>query len=210
MKKVTVLFIIILCATVAAIGQVRSPKLTVYRDFKPSTIRLTDGRAIRQSLTNIFLKNSSLLYMRGSVSMEANMDNIVSVKFDDREYFKIDTVLAYPVDSVGQDILYCATVMDLESYVNQLKNNQVITNLSLGGDQIATTTIDLSNDEDYKFPLINLYYFRYKGEIIKAHERHMLRKLPKDKRRILKTFCGMNDFSWTDETCLMKLLNALQ
>ena len=63
--------------------------------------------------------------MRGSVSMEANMDNIVSVKFDDREYFKIDTVLAYPVDTVGND----ASLLRYShrfgvGFNQQLKNNQ--------------------------------------------------------------------------------------
>ena len=65
-------------ATQSLCAQVRTTKLAVYKQFKPSTILLKDGRKLNQPLTNIFLKNSSLLYMNGRNSMEANMDNIVS------------------------------------------------------------------------------------------------------------------------------------
>jgi hypothetical protein len=145
---------------------VRTTKFSVYPDFKPAIIQLKDGRFIQQRLANIFLKNSSLLYMHGSQVMEANMDNIVSVKFDDRFYQKVDTLLAYVVDSVGNDVLYQATVIDLPAYTALLRNNQVITNLSLG-DMISTTTMDISTSEDFKFPLIDLFYFRFKGNLLK-------------------------------------------
>ena len=201
-------------------AQPRTTQLGVYKQFKPSVIQLKDGRQIKQPLTNIFLKNSSLLYMQGTNSMEANMDNIVSVKFDDRLYVKIDTLLAYEVDSVGHDALYCATVIDMEAYIQQLKNNQVITNLSLGdinmgglsslSDQISTSTIDLSNEDDYKFPLINIYYYRYNGQYVRTHERHLGRILSKEKKRIMRTFITMPDFRWTDKDSLLRLLKGLQ
>ena len=128
MKKV-VLFIIMIVAAQVISAQIRTPKLTVYKQFKPSVITLKDGRKLSQPLTNIFLKNSSLLYMNGTNSMEANMDNVVSVKFDDRLYVKIDTLLCFQVDTIGNDALYCATIIDMPAYVQQLKNNQVISNL---------------------------------------------------------------------------------
>lgn len=208
MKKIF-LFIIILSFALHAVGQVRTTKFSVYPDFKPAIIQLKDGRFIQQRLANIFLKNSSLLYMHGSQVMEANMDNIVSVKFDDRFYQKIDTLLAYVVDSVGNDVLYQATVIDLPAYTALLRNNQVITNLSLG-DMISTTTMDISTSEDFKFPLIDLFYFRFKGKLVKAHERNLSMLLNKDQKRIMRTFVTMNDFSWTKADSLLKLLKSLQ
>jgi hypothetical protein len=208
MKKIF-LFIIILSFALHAVGQVRTTKFSVYPDFKPAIIQLKDGRFIQQRLANIFLKNSSLLYMHGSQVMEANMDNIVSVKFDDRLYQKVDTLLAYVVDSVGNDVLYQATVIDLPAYTALLRNNQVITNLSLG-DMISTTTMDISTSEDFKFPLIDLFYFRFKGKLVKAHERNLSMLLNKDQKRIMRTFVTMNDFSWTKADSLLKLLKSLQ
>lgn len=208
MRKST-LFIIMMLVAQSLSAQIRTEKLTVYKQFKPSTIMLKDGRELKQPLTNIFLKNSSLLYMNGTNSMEANMDNIISVKFDDRQYIKIDTMLYYLVDTIGNDALYRATVMDMPAYYQQLRNNKVITNIDFG-DQIQTSHIDISTEDDYKFPLIDLFYYRYNGEFVRTHERNLGRILPKDKQRMLKTFVNLPDFSWTDEESLLKLLKALQ
>ena len=207
--KATALFIIMMMAAQSVCGQLKTTKLTVYKEFKPSVIQLTDGRTIKQSLTNIFLKNSHLLYIQGVNAMEANMSNVLSVKFDDRFYVKIDTLLAYQVDTVGNDALYCATVIDQVAYITQLKNNQVITNMSLG-DQISTATIDISAEDDYLFPLIDIFYYRYKGEFVRCHERNLGRILPKEKRRMFKTYINMPDFSWTDPNSLLKLLKGIQ
>lgn len=210
MKRISLIFIIIAAAVLTAAGQVTTTKLTVYKDFQPSYIQLKDGRIIKQNLTNIFLKNSSLLYMQGANAMEANMDNIVSVKFDDKLYMKIDTVLAYVVDSIGQDILYCATVIDMEAYQRQVKNNVWITNIGTGNGALTTSTMDINTDEDYKFPLIDLFYYRINGQFVKCHERNLQYILNKEKKRIVRTFVTMDDFSWTDKDSLMKLLKALQ
>ena len=207
--RTSTLFIIMMLVAQSLSAQIRTEKLTVYKQFKPSTIMLKDGRELKQPLTNIFLKNSSLLYMNGTNSMEANMDNIISVKFDDRQYIKIDTMLYYLVDTIGNDALYRATVMDMPAYYQQLRNNKVITNIDFG-DQIQTSHIDISTEDDYKFPLIDLFYYRYNGEFVRTHERNLGRILPKNKQRMLKTFVNLPDFSWTDEESLLKLLKALQ
>ena len=207
--RTSTLFIIMMLVAQSLSAQIRTEKLTVYKQFKPSTIILKDGRELKQPLTNIFLKNSSLLYMNGTNSMEANMDNIISVKFDDRQYIKIDTMLYYLVDTIGNDALYRATVMDMPAYYQQLRNNKVITNIDFG-DQIQTSHIDISTEDDYKFPLIDLFYYRYNGEFVRTHERNLGRILPKEKQRMLMTFVNLPDFSWTDEESLLKLLKALQ
>ena len=196
------------CQYSTLMAQERTTNLTVYKNFRPSIILLKDGRVLKQPLTNIFLKNSSLLYLHGTTSMQANMDNIVSVKFDDRLYNKIDTVLAYEVDSVGDKKLYKATIIDQIAYRQQLRNNQVITNLQMG-DQLSTTTMNLNGDEDYKFPLIDLFFYRINGKIVKVHERDLSRVLSKEQKRMMRTFLSMPDFSWTDEKSLMELLRKL-
>lgn len=205
------LFIITLFSIQSVFGQERTTKLTVYPEFKPSIIVLSDGRQITQQFTNIFLKNSSLLYMSGSVAKEANMANVLSVQFDDRFYVKIDSLLAYQVDSVGNDGLYCATIIDQEAYLQNLKNNQVMTNIDFHNfDQVSTTSVDLSNEGDYLFPLINIYYYRLGGKFVRCHDRSLSNVLNKEKKRMLRTFVHMDDFSWSDEKSLLNLLRKLQ
>lgn len=208
--KVSTLFIIMMCAVQSLFAQDKTYGLTVYESYKPAIITLTDGRTVNQPLANVFLKNSSLLYLSSAgATMEANMSNILSVKFDDRQYIKIDTLLAYQVDTVGHDALYCATVIDMVAYRQNLKNNQVFTDISLG-DQLSTTSVDLSNETDYMFPLINIYIYRLGGKFVRCHERTLGNMLGKEKKRIMRSYIALPDFSWTDDKSLLKLLKGLQ
>jgi hypothetical protein len=191
-------------------AQERTTMATLYRQFKPSVIYLTDGRKINQNLTNVFLKNSTLVYLKGTITMEANMNNIRRVEFDDRQYDVIEGQLCELVDSIGSDCVYRADYLDMEAYQAQLKNNINISNISIG-DQISTTTIDLNTEEDYKFPLVHKYYMIYRGETFPVHEREIWRRLPKDKdvKRMFKTIIGQPGFSWTNDESVSQLLRAI-
>ena len=210
MKKKTFLMLFMACLGLAGQAQ-RTTKLTVYPSFKPAIIQLVDGRTITQPLANVFLKNGSLLYMNLNNVMEANMKNVASVKFDDREYVKIDSLLTYVVDSVGSNKLYKATVIDVDAYNRLLRNNVNITNLdfTMSGDHLAYTTLDTTSEDDFLMPLINHFYYELDGKIVRVHERDIWRKLPKEKRRIYKTIVGKDDFSWTKVESLMELLKYI-
>lgn len=211
MKKV-LLFIITLCVALSASAQKKTITATVYKQFKPATIMLTTGQTVNQPLANVFLKNSSLLYMSGDNAMEANMKNVLTVEFDDRKYIKIDSLLVYMVDSVGSDALYKATVIDMVSYKSNLVNNRNITNIDLNTqlDQLSYDHIDLSNEDDYEFPLINIFYYRYNGQFVRVHERELAKVVPKNKQRMMKTCVGQDSFSWTKEASLLQLLRMIQ
>lgn len=191
-------------------AQERTTMATLYNEFKPSVIYLTNGRKLKQSLTNVFLKNSSLVYMSGTNTMEANMDNVQRVEFEDRAFVVVDKQLATVVDSVGENIIYRVDYLDLDAYNAQLRNNIQISNISLG-DQISTATVDLNTEDDFKFPLVHKYYMSYGGEIFHVHEREIWRRLPKDKdvRRMFKTIVGQPDFSWTDDASVVRLVKAI-
>ena len=179
-----------LCATAQ---EKRTTQATLYPQFKPSTIRLKDGRILKQPLTNVFLKNSSLVYLKGSYTMEANMDNIDAVVFDDRTFIAINKQLAYQVgESVGSNILYRIDIFDMKAYEAQLRNNVNISNLDLG-DIIGVSTIDMNNEEDYKFPVFRHFYFLFNGEFVKVHERDLSKKLTKEGR----TRAEQQMFQWT-------------
>ena len=205
------LFAVLAVANImTAAAEERITRATLYREFKPSVIYLTDGRKIKQNLTNVALKNSALLYPSGSYTMEANMGNIARVDFDDRQFVVVERQLATVVDSVQGNMVYRVDYLDMEAYRSRLRNNVNISNLSLG-DQISTTTVDLNNEEDHKFPLVHKYYMLYGGDLFRVHEREISRRLPKDKevKRMYKTIIGQPDFSWTSDESVSRLLRAI-
>jgi hypothetical protein len=182
---------------------------TLYREFRPSTITLKDGRTLKQSLTNVFLKNSSLLYLKGEYTMEANMENIVAVDFDDRSFVNLNGQLAFLIDSVGKNRLFCIELFDQETYERNLRNNVNISSVTFGGDQLSTSTVDLNNEDDYKLPVFRHYYYLLDGAFVKVHERELMRKISKEQRTMMKRIIGLPDFSWQSESSLLQLLKAI-
>ena len=209
MKRNILIVLLAIAGIVSSHAQQVTPALTVYKEFRPAKVMLADGKILNLSLANIFLKNSSLLYKSGLETKEANMNTVLRVDFKDRSYLRIDTLLAYQVDTVGHDVLYCAQMIDMDSYRQQIANNREITSLDLN-DMIGYTTVDLQNEQDIHFPIKNVFIFRINGNFVIAHERSLKRLLTKEKRRILASAIAMPGFSWNDEKSLMNLLKMIQ
>ena len=208
MKKRVYLLVVILLVILQGHAQT-TPAVTVYREFKPATIHLVDGRLLKVSLANIFLKNSSLLYKSGIETKEANLKTLTRVDFEDRSYFKIDSLLAYQVDTIGNDALYCAQKIDYEAWRQMVTNNSVLSSLDLG-DMIGYTYADLADEQDLHFPIMTLYYFKLDGKFVLAHERHLKRVLNKEKKRLMEAVMSDKEFSWTDEKSLIEMLRIIQ
>ena len=209
MKRNILIVLLAIAGIVSSHAQQVTPALTVYKEFRPAKVMLADGKILNLSLANIFLKNSSLLYKSGLETKEANMNTVLRVDFKDRSYLRIDTLLAYQVDTVNHDVLYCAQMIDMDSYRQQIANNREITSLDLN-DMIGYTTVDLQNEQDIHFPIKNVFIFRINGNFVVAHERSLKRLLTKEKRRILASAIAMPGFSWNDEKSLMDLLKMIQ
>ena len=206
--KQFVTLLLLLLTQLATQAQVRTTQATLYRSFKPSVITLKDGRKLNQNLTNVFLKNSSLLYLKGEYTMEANMDNILAVDFNDRSYVVIGNQLAWVLDTIQGNALLCIELFDKEGYERNLRNNVNISSLDLG-DQISMSTVDLNNEEDYKMPVFRHFYFRLDGKYVKVHERDLSRCLDKEQRTMMKRIVHLDDFSWQSEESLKLLLRTL-
>lgn len=185
----------------------KSRRTTVCPQFIPATITLESGKTVKERFANVFMKNGTLLYKRNGFNMQADMGRVKRVDFADRTYLKVDTMLAYVVDTVGNNKLLCSTVIDLNSYKTELLNNRQITNLELGS-HVNISTMDLSDTNEY--PLINIYYFDIAGKIIKVHERNVMRAIPKNKRREFTNIILSDGFSWTDKEWLMRLLEMIR
>ena len=195
--------------TVGCLAQKRTFQATMFNEFKPSVVTFKDGHQSRQPLTNVFLKNSALLFLQNDYTMEANMDNIVAVDFiNDRSFVVINKQLAYFVDSVGSNKLYCIELFDIDSYERNLKNNVNIQNIEFG-EQMSTTAVDLNVEDDFKLPVFRHYYFLYNGNYVHVHERDLGKVLSKENKTMMKRIIALPDFSWQDEKSLKKLLEAI-
>jgi len=209
MKRTVVLFVLAIVVVSQAIAQHVTPAVTVFREFKPARVYLSDGKKIQLPLANVFLKNSSLLYKRHEETMEANMKTIERVEFDDRTYYRIDTVLAYRIDTIGSDALYRADCIDFETFYKERANNVDFTNIRMG-EMIQFTTRDLLDEGDIHFPVISLYYYRLGGKYVLAHERNVSRLLSKEKKRMMRSALLNPNFSWTSEQDLMLMLKMIR
>ena len=201
-------------AALRVAAQEVTPQLTVFPEFRPATATMVDGKKMDIPMANIFLKNSSLLYISGELTKEANTKNLLRVDFKDRSYIRIDSVLAYQVDTVGKNALFCAKVLDLKAYKQLLINNSNITNLNMNDllsmNMLQYTTVDIGDTQDIHFPVIPLYYYRINDKFVLVHERHLKRFFDKENRRRMESVMNMPGFSWTNEEFLLKILEVIK
>lgn len=188
-------------------GDTRST--VAFSSFQPAIVTMANGKTITVRQANIFLKNGRLLFKRGTTNMEASMQDIVAVDFPGRHYVKVDTTLAYVVDTVGSAKLLCSTVIDMESYMAKLRNNHEVSNLQIG-DMVSVNTVELDPDDNKIFPVVSYYYYDLNGKIFRAEERTITRHISKSKRTMMERVMAMPDFSWGSTESLMKLLEAIQ
>lgn len=217
MKRFALVITILLLATLnmAAQEQPITSAITVYPDFRPATVILTSGRKTSIPLANIFLKNGALLYMSGDNIMEADMSTLLRVEFEDRNYIRIDSMLCYQVDTIGNDALFCVNVIDINAYKQSRANSANITNLDLtalteSSSTLSYNTIEATDKSELQFPVAPLYFYRLGDKFVRVHERHLKRALPKEKRQIMESVMNMPGFTWTDEKYLMMILKKIQ
>ncbi len=210
MKKCIFSLLIIFASLVAKSQEIPNQinRTTVFAEFKPAVITLTSGELLKQNYANIFLKNSSLLYKHGIFDMEADIEQIESVKFDDCLYVKVDTVLARVIDSVGNKKMLCASFIDVDAYRTRLLNEHQVTNFELG-EHVNVTSTDISANEPKVYPLNNVFYFELDGKTVKVQERKLDKLYKGDKKRLYKVIIQSADFSWENPVSLRKLLELL-
>lgn len=182
-----------------------SNRTTAYETYQPARVTLTTGKVIMQKQANVFLKNGRLLFKNGKHDMEADMRQIETVDFADRSYVRVDTILAFVVDTVAKNRILCTTTIDLEAFNKQKLNDRTISSLRLGDQQINAASLE-APDDDNQYPLVNNYYLEIDGEIVRCHERVLRRMLPKTKRSRLDFYLSQPDFNWSDKKCLRQVL----
>ena len=210
LSMVLVVAALLVCnpATTALAQDDNTSRVTAFNDFRPAQVSLTDGRTLKVPKANIFLKHSTLIYKSGNSVKEANMRTVKAVDFDDRHYVKIDTVLAFLVDTVEANAVYQQQVIDREAYEASFRNDRMITGIQFG-EQINLITLDPQRDSTAVYPVINTFYYKYNGKMVKVHDRELWRMLPKEKRRIMQSMMAEEGFSWTRCESVVRMLQAL-
>ena len=210
MKRILLSLLVVFWAVILyAQPQNSSQRITIYSKFKPAVITLINGQVITVPQANIFLKESRLIYRNiNQQIMEAKLSNIKTVDFDDRHYERIDTMLAWRVDTVGKNALYCVTKIDMVSLHNNIINSRDMTNIDLSNELLNITTLDIDRD-NMEYPLVNMFFYRYNGKIIPVHEREITRRITKKKLYDYKVVTSLATFSWTDIKSLLSLLKTI-
>ncbi len=177
--------------------------------YRPALVTLTTGKVVTAPQANVLLKGSVLVYRnpQGRI-MEANRKTIKSVDFEDRHYERIDTMLYWRVDTVGDNALYQATYIDMASLRQQILNGRDMTDVQVNSLMLSSTAITI-NEDDIDLPYTHVYYYRYRGKWLRVHERDIDHALPRSKREAYKVALSMPGFSWTDPHSLMDLLRSI-
>lgn len=182
---------------------------TKYTQNKKAVVTLTDGRQVTAPNSNIFMKDASLLYFQGNEAKSANMNIVACVEFDDKKYINIENQLAYFVDSIKGNSLYCVELIDLKAWKQNLINNRNFTHIDLSSERLETYADNFVEHEDKMFPVVKVYYFYLDGKFVLAHDRDLWVVLNKERHRLMKTAMSDPNFSWSDPASLMKLLKMI-
>lgn len=210
MKKIICMICLIAMSVMSAMAQIdggRSKSVTMFPNYVPATITLTSGGLNHQKQANIFLKNGSLIYMKGSTVMEANMDVIKSVKFGDRNFIKMNKELVEVIDSIGPNLLVLSRIINQEDLKHEMLNSSTITNINIG-DQLGVTRLD-ANADQLVYPVDETYYFIIGKKHIAARDREARVAAGRKRVDAFDSIVRSYGFSWKDKEYLMKILEVL-
>ncbi|MDO5446520.1 MAG: hypothetical protein Q4F34_01930 [Prevotellaceae bacterium] len=186
----------------------RSEKVTLFDAFVPAAIELNDGTENYQPLANIFLKNSTLIYKKGTTDMQANMAVVKGVSFGKRHFVNVNNQLAEVIDTCGHYTLVCVKLIDIDAFNGEWLNNSDITNISFS-ENIAVTRLD-PNEETLTYPLVNNYYYLVKGKSIPCHERSVRPLVAKKNRNYVDARMRAGIIDWSSVEDLKALMKQFE
>ena len=220
MRNIILLSLLIACSSLyAQIPSGRSKTVTMFNDFQPAIIKFKDGKESVHKQTNIFLKNSTLIYKKmptGEI-MEASMPVVAGLTIGERNFVNVKNQLAEVITTEGKASLVRVRTIDIETMKGEYLNNSTITNSSMLddlragraiGESMSTTRIDGADDEE-PYPLMDTYYYVAGNKVTLAHERAVKLVIKKDQRKDYQIAISM-DFNWARQEDLVKLLKFFQ
>lgn len=162
------------------------------------------------AMANIFLKDASLIYLKDSVPMKANLFNVVSVDFGDSVYRKTgDNMMGLVIASQGDAILTKVTMIDMHAVQKEKETgvNSKFLDLPEFNVFIDTNSDYAGADEIGSMPLADDYYFIVKGVTFPASEKIVKKHIRSEKRADFKELMKNRKWSWRDAKSLEVLLS---
>ena len=186
-RIVTTLLAMMMCMGLCA--QKKTLIATMYHKNQTAKVTLKSGKTVKAPNANVFL--------------------IDRVDFEQRSFINIENQLAYFVDSINGNSLYCVEIIDMDAFERTLKNNVNYTFIDLASDRLDTYTNDLNTEEDFVFPVVKHFYFKINDKMVDASLRDLNRVLDKQRYRLARVAASAPDFSWADAKCVKTVLEAI-
>lgn len=214
MKKI--LFILLALLPLAGINaqqqkiMKRSHIPYAFKDFKNVKIKFAFGGK-GTAKANIFLRDASLIYLKDSVKMKANLFSVLSVDFGDTVYRKVGDQMGRVVAEKNGNFLVDVTTIDMDAIheAERHGDNTQFLDLPEFNVFIDTHADYYGKDESAVYPLKDTYYFIHKGDWFPAYEREFKKHLRADKKNDFKELMKNRFWSWWDEKSLLELLDYL-
>ncbi len=170
---------------------------------------------------NIHLGKQTLWFAQNDTLMEAVKGSIIRVEFKNGDVFipvnggecmgKIEQedTLAGKVGRVLHVRLVDQSAVDQRAVdlMNKSQNlQQSSLNLGTWGAQLSDINATI-NEEELPIPLINVFYFQYKGEIFEAKEKQILSRINPARKREYKNYTRKAEIISTNKSSMLKVWN---
>ena len=214
MKKLIVILTAVLCFSTSWAQQAQVEKRTkipfAYKNFREADIEYAFGKG-KPAKANIFLRDASLLYMKDTTVMKANLFGVISVNFGDAVYRKTDNRMGKVLASKGDILLTDVITIDVNKMRDDARSGKNSTFLDLPEFNIfVETNADYwGKEEANTYPLKDEYFFIVKGVAFPASEKIFKKHLREDKRDDFKELMKNRKWSWKDAESLKVLLDYL-
>jgi len=190
----------------------RSACTTMFEEFFPGVVTLSNGHKSKQSQLNIFLRESTLVFKRGNQIMEAEMPTIQAVEIAGHQFINVRNILAevIAVDSLSDIKLVKVRTVDVEAMRHEALDNSTVDHLSLTSIDALNVSRRFDGENTEPYLLMDTYYYLLAdGKQVQADERSVKDKIGKKKRKDLEALVEYN-FSWGDPNSLVRVFPLLR
>jgi hypothetical protein len=180
-----------------------------FKEFQNATIDFAFGKD-KVYKANIFLKDASLLYIKDSTVMKAELFGVITADFNGTVYRRTgEKQMGKVLARKGEVFLTAVTTIDQKRMQQDARSGRNSTFLDLPEFNlfIDTNADYWANGEGSSWPLKDEYYFVVRGETIPAAEKIVKKKIRSDKQADFKELMKNRKWSWKDAKSLEVLVD---
>lgn len=181
----------------------------VYKEFQPARIDLKDRRFTRVE-ANVFLKNGRLVYLQKGKTLEANTDNIVSIRFADSTlYLPVGRQVARVLAERDTNAILCVTTIDQVRLRAETTGGENLPYFEIEELGVFVET-DGSKNASREYPIKHTFYIKHGADIFPANETAFRRHLNPELKEPFRLLMHEKYWSWQDAASLHLLLDYLR